>query len=499
MTQSISESFRVSFLNSVDISAESHDGLEEEFANSSNRDGSYRLSSIDVLAHFDDNHVMSPHQMAASMAARVKEDFRESLPETLLIDYAKRDCIGPFKTHEIKLGRLLGSGEFSNVYEIKSFRPDASVDNSASDQEIKTRHYMISRQQYRDTKKATYALKHLRPGLIDKYTPIQYSQFATDLVREAEFLSVLQHPNIIKLRGVSLFDSSGFIHGPKGYFLIIDRLDETLVDRIAKWKRGPQKGRFDLLQSSVSYAVNKTAKKKDPDSNENELLHEQLEVMLQIAAAIVYLHDKNIIFRDLKPANVGFDVRGDAKLFDFGLAKILRKDGDPYKDSYKMSCAGTPRYMSPEMLSGKTGYNLKTDVYTFSVVLWEVLSLERPFSFIRNKRALIDHILMEEGRLDIKHEWPATIKDTLKKSFGTPEARPTMRIIFEGIRSELCHLRNGDTSKLRDSFLLRRRTITSTRNLVQVECARRSPTKLNESVRATLASSISKLGRQLSK
>ena len=49
---------------------------------------------------------------------------------------------------------------------------------------------------------------------------------------------------------------------------------------------------------------------------------------------------------------------------------------DPYKDMHKLSMAGTMRYMAAEALSGKP-YNLKADVYTFGVVLWELLSLHR--------------------------------------------------------------------------------------------------------------------------
>jgi serine/threonine protein kinase len=85
------------------------------------------------------------------------------------------------------------------------------------------------------------------------------------------------------------------------------------------------------------------------------------------------------------------DVRGDLKLFDFGLAKLMPTDINPYEDLHKMSMAGTPRYMSPEALAGKA-YNLKADVYTFSIVLWEILSLHRPFVGIRNSPALIRHV-----------------------------------------------------------------------------------------------------------
>jgi serine/threonine protein kinase len=65
-------------------------------------------------------------------------------------------------------------------------------------------------------------------------------------------------------------------------------------------------------------------------------------VLLQLAAALMYLHENNIIYRYTKPQNVGFDVRGDLKLFDFGLAKLLPSN-DNYQDTYKLSMAGTPR------------------------------------------------------------------------------------------------------------------------------------------------------------
>ncbi|KAL3774542.1 hypothetical protein ACHAWO_003993 [Cyclotella atomus] len=302
--------------------------------------------------------------MAAALAAKAKETIRRSLLESLLAN-SHRDCIPSFNSKEIKLSRLLGTGEFSQVYEIKSFCLDSVPPQASTAKDVEVRQYMSSRERYRNTKICTYALKHLRPTLTQKYKPNQYAQFASDLAQEAELLSVLQHPNIIKLRGVS---STGFEQGPKGYFLIIDRLNETLSQRIAKWKKSTKKLSLDFLQSIKRGGVGAA----------DSLLSNKLEVLLQLAAALMYLHENNIIYRDTKPQNVGFDVRGDLKLFDFGLAKLLPSN-DNYQDTYKLSMAGTPRFMAPEVLCEKSkGYNLKADVYSFSVVMWEVLSLEKP-------------------------------------------------------------------------------------------------------------------------
>ena len=57
----------------------------------------------------------------------------------------------------------------------------------------------------------------------------------SDLALEAEFLAKLDHPNIIKLRGLTHSGAAGFANGPCGYFLIIDRLFETLKERIKRW------------------------------------------------------------------------------------------------------------------------------------------------------------------------------------------------------------------------------------------------------------------------
>jgi hypothetical protein len=262
--------------------------------------GFHRRSSMSTIEVYNSCRSLSPHDLAASVSSAVKLRFKRNLPAALLQDYDNRDCIAPFRTDEIILGPLLGSGEFSHVYEVKAFRPKDTLEITMSKGEDETRKNMKRREKYRDTKKSSYALKHLRPQLLDKYETQEYAQFASDLVQEAEFLNSLIHPNIIKLRGISLSGAEGFSQGPKGYFLIIDRLNETLDKRIRKWKKWEKRG--NRLASSITML--KSAKRsgsKNMDDEEGGLIASQLYVALQIAAAMVYLHEKNIIFRDLKP------------------------------------------------------------------------------------------------------------------------------------------------------------------------------------------------------
>ena len=83
---------------------------------------------------------------------------------------------------------------------------------------------------------------------------------------------------------------------------------------------------------------------------------------------------------------------GDVKLFDFGLAKMMPPIGNSYNDQFVMSGAGSPRYMAPEILNGEPTYNLKADVYTFGMVLWEVLALQKPLIFLTSRSELMKYV-----------------------------------------------------------------------------------------------------------
>ena len=115
--------------------------------------------------------------------------------------------------------------------------------------------------------------------------------------------------------------------GPKGYFLIIDRLNETLDIRIKRWKKEKRKALSKNGKKKKETVVTKGLKtlatkrlsaedisRQESMANYNgEISEDQVDVGLQISSALMYLHGKNIMFRDLKPQNVGFDVRGDGK------------------------------------------------------------------------------------------------------------------------------------------------------------------------------------------
>ncbi|OMJ77221.1 hypothetical protein SteCoe_23215 [Stentor coeruleus] len=115
----------------------------------------------------------------------------------------------------------------------------------------------------------------------------------------------------------------------------------------------------------------------------------------QIMLAINYLHNKNIVHRDLKPENLMFSDMKTLKLIDFGIAKAL-------KTNETMSTrAGTPFYMSPEILKGH--YNISTDIWSAGVVLYIMLCGYPPF-YAESDTEIFKKILI--GNFSFRgHQW----------------------------------------------------------------------------------------------
>ncbi|KAL9178298.1 hypothetical protein ACHAXT_001726 [Thalassiosira profunda] len=310
-----------------------------------------------------------------------------------------------------------------------------------------------------------YALKYLSPT---KTTASRvFQRGIADLAMEACFLSLLQHENIIGLHCVAegsleecydcapasggaadtagdeiVVDADGQLRlrrqppprpaAPShfyGYFLLLDPLHGTLSDRI-EHVYIPQAS-FDAGSSSAAMISSSSSSSsfqlwdrirhsnlQDPSDPKVQLAG-RLQILKGVASALRYLHeDCRLIFRDVKPDNIGFYRRylpnctcgyrsqmqypnnaalggripdeclcyeEITKLFDFGLAKELKQKyrqahpSYPDQDTYKLtSCTGSRRYMAPEVCFAEP-YNPKADVYSFGVLLYQAASLVTPF------------------------------------------------------------------------------------------------------------------------
>ncbi len=175
-----------------------------------------------------------------------------------------------------------------------------------------------------------------------KILPARYTTDA-DLVhrfeREAKAASALNHPNILTVYEIGRTDDSHFIATE---FIA----GETLRQRL-KRTRLP--------------------------------LPEALDIALQIAAALKAAHEAGIIHRDIKPENIMLRPDGYVKVLDFGLAKLIEATSNPDEATTQTGMIlGTPSYMSPEQARGQK-VDHHTDIWSFGVVLHELVSGTRPF------------------------------------------------------------------------------------------------------------------------
>jgi len=103
----------------------------------------------------------------------------------------------------------------------------------------------------------------------------------------------------------------------------------------------------------------------------------RVAVFLQVLDAVSFAHARNVIHRDLKPSNILVTDRGEARLLDFGVARMLRAETQVPSLTRSFGRALTPEYASPELLRGEV-IDVRSDIYSLGVVLHELLLGQRP-------------------------------------------------------------------------------------------------------------------------
>lgn len=124
--------------------------------------------------------------------------------------------------------------------------------------------------------------------------------------------------------------------------------------------------------------------------------NERLELFRKVCSAVAHAHQHLIIHRDLKPANIRVTSGGEPKLLDFGIAKLLDPDSEPTGDAtITLASVMTPDYASPEQIRGEA-MTTASDIYSLGVILYELLTGEKPFRLTSLRAHEAARVIMEK-------------------------------------------------------------------------------------------------------
>lgn len=174
-------------------------------------------------------------------------------------------------------------------------------------------------------------------GVADKKQQEQH------FINEARAAGRLSHPNI-----VTIFDASS--EGGTTFIAMEFLQGQDLRELMAGGRR------FDIIEIS--------------------------NIICKVAEALAYAHENGVIHRDIKPANIFILPNNQPKVVDFGIARapnrVLEGEKGAEHTIFNNNIMGTPNYMSPEQAMGKP-VNALTDVYSLGALMYEMLTLQKPF------------------------------------------------------------------------------------------------------------------------
>src|SRR3984957_7433014 len=219
----------------------------------------------------------------------------------------------------------------------------------------------------------------------------QHPSFAKRFNREAKALAKLNHPGI-----VNVYD---FGQTAQYYFFVMEFVDGMNLRQLL--------------------------------NTEKVTPRQALELVVQICTALQYAHDEGVVHRDIKPENILINKKGQVKIADFGLAKLLGAAPDTAL-TMSQAAMGTLNYMAPEQRQNAQGVVHRADIYSLGVVFYEMLTGEVPMGRFEapSKRVQVD-VRLDEVVLRALEREPARryqqvseVKSNVETITATPPAPP---------------------------------------------------------------------------
>jgi serine/threonine protein kinase len=210
-------------------------------------------------------------------------------------------------------------------------------------------------------------------------------QLFTDMLKSEAIASHLQHPNILEIRKFGIFDNTSY--------LVTDYIAAgSLAERLSQYYWRPQ-------------------------------LLEVLSIFKQIASALNYLQQQGVVHRDVKPGNILIDYENRCYLSDFGVATLIEK---LYGSTIVV---GTPEYMAPEIIRSPELATGKTDIYSFGVVMYQILNGQLPFEGNSAKKFMQAHL--QEQPLPMGAEVPRQVAELVELCLSKdPEDRISANLLY---------------------------------------------------------------------
>ncbi|KAK8872218.1 hypothetical protein M9Y10_007983 [Tritrichomonas musculus] len=233
-------------------------------------------------------------------------------------------------------------------------------------------------------------------------------EFKLSLKREINLLAQINHPYVLKFIGYSPID---FLHRNRPVIITEYLKNGSLYDIVMREKN-------DCILESW------TPTKK-------------LINIFGIASIMYYLHENNIIHRDLKLDNVLFDEYLFPKIADFGLSKIIHKHKKSMTIQSNQGIKGTIIYTAPEILKDTKNpiYTLACDVYSFAFIVYEIINPTFPYQKMKQYEVIDDVVNGKRPKIDesVPKCYKKLIEDCWKQK---PKKRPSFKDIVKKLKTE---------------------------------------------------------------